>query len=149
VGVRVSRVAALLSCAALLAAACSAQSPVGSGVVNGVSWAVVAFPGDDGDVCFQVVGVAATCDSLRDDEIVSRATTSIGKNDLKIAVGAVRPDVTTVRVLAGDQTVDVEAVPLSFRSDLRAYAAAFESDESPRVVGLNDSEGNALPVPTF
>ena len=123
-----------------------AQSLVARGVIADWHWQSMAYPQGD-DVCLTGEG-GASCLSLRADRQIEEASTSPTGSGRWVVVGIARPAVATVRYALGDQTVDIPTVPLSFRSDVRAFAYAAQSgDFAPLIVAILDAQGALLPDP--
>jgi hypothetical protein len=128
-------------------AGCGPQSFVARGVLDGQDWVVNAYPGDDGQVCFHQ-GVADTCTDLAEPSWkFEQSGISAQGSERWIVGGIARPEVAVVRFYDGVVSWDVATVPLSFRSDLRAFAAAFRGTFAPWVWAILDADGEPLEDP--
>ena len=128
----------------LIVVACTQRTLVGQGTVEGHGWAVEAYPGDNGEVCLESRGVAASCYSIRPDQVFESGSLHGEGSPVDVVHGLARPIVAAVKIDGPGGSVVIPTVALSFRSDVRAFAAGFPERVSGGGVTPLDAQGRAL-----
>ena len=135
---------ASLAIVALLVIACTARTLVGQGTVDGHGWAVEAYPGENGEVCLASRGMGMSCYSIRPDQVVASGGLHAEELPVDVVHGLARPIVAAVQIDLPDGSVVIPTVALSFRSDIRAFAAGFPERVSGGGITPLDAQGRAL-----